>query len=119
MGKALGATFGGKVIPYGRKKVFIWFNIMAILSLLIMQIVSIWTICLGKLLHGIFVTTVHMACLKMINETIPVYMLFKFGTVIQTCAAFGYLLVLGLGLGLPQSDYVPGLSGNKQNDLAR
>ena len=60
-----------------------------------------------------------MSCLKMINETVPVYMLFKFGTVIQTGAAFGYLLVLGLGLGLPSADYVPGLQGNKFNDAAR
>ena len=98
LGKAVGAIFGGIVIQFGRKKVFVCFNILAILSLLLMQIVSGWMLILGQFLYGVFVTVVHMACLKMINETIPVYLLGSFGTVVQTGASFGHLLLLGLGI---------------------
>ena len=43
----------------------------------------------------------------MINETVPVYLLGSYGTVLQTCAAVGFMFCFGLGLGLPQSDYDP------------
>ena len=46
-----------------------------------MQYVSIWTLAIGKLLNGFFVTVVHIAAVKMINETVPVEVLGKYGTV--------------------------------------
>ena len=61
LGKAMGAYFGGRIITQGRKKVFIKYNILAIVACLIMQIVSVFTLSLGKFLHGFFVTVVHMA----------------------------------------------------------
>ena len=82
VGKTLGATYGGNIIPNGRKKVFILFNILAIASDLIMQIVNIYTITIGKFLNGFFVTVVHIANIKMINETVPVFLIGKFGTVV-------------------------------------
>lgn len=33
IGKAIGATYGGKIIPLGRKRAFIIFNVLAILSM--------------------------------------------------------------------------------------
>ena len=36
VGKAIGATYGGKIIPYGRKRAFVSFNILSFLSCLIM-----------------------------------------------------------------------------------
>ena len=57
------------------------FNILALLSCLMMQYVSIWTLAIGKLLNGFFVTVVHIAAVKMINETVPVEVLGKYGTV--------------------------------------
>jgi hypothetical protein len=32
IGKAIGATYAGKIIPIGRKKAFLGFNVLAILS---------------------------------------------------------------------------------------
>jgi len=101
IGKALGALHGGKLIPNGRKRVFVIGNILAILSCLIMQIVNVWTISIGKFLQGFFVTVVHISAIKMVNETIPVYLLGSCGTILQTSTATGYMLVLGMGLGLP------------------
>jgi uncharacterized membrane protein YvlD (DUF360 family) len=78
----MGAYFGGSIITQGRKKVFIKYNILAIVACLIMQIVSVFTLSLGKFLHGFFVTVVHMAQVKMINETVPVYLLGTLGPVV-------------------------------------
>ena len=49
---------------------------------MLMQIVNIYTLTIGKFLNGFFVTIVHIANIKMINETVPVFLLGKFGTVV-------------------------------------
>ena len=84
-----------------------------------MQVLNIWTLCIGKFLHGVFVTVCHIAAVKMINETIPVFMLGQVGVVVQTMMAFGYCLVMGMGIGLPAADYDPAIIGDKSNDAAK
>jgi hypothetical protein len=44
---------------------------------------------------------VQLAQVKMINETVPVYLLDKYGPVVAAFIATGYLLVTCLGKGLP------------------
>jgi hypothetical protein len=51
---------------------------------MLMQVLNTYTISLGKFLNGFFVTVVHMANIKMINETVPVYLLGACGTVVGT-----------------------------------
>mmetsp|Transcript_18127 Transcript_18127/g.30967 ORF Transcript_18127/g.30967 Transcript_18127/m.30967 type:complete len:88 (+) Transcript_18127:488-751(+) len=80
-----------------------------------MQILSTFTLCLGKFWNGFFVTIVHVTQIKMINETVPVYLLSSFGPVVQQGCALGYLLVMGLGMGLPIADYNPALVDDVDN----
>lgn len=79
----VGAFYGGCLIETGRKEVFIKYNVLSIIFCLSMQYLTIWTLCIGKFFHGIFVTVVVMACGKMINETVPVYLLESYGIIIQ------------------------------------
>jgi hypothetical protein len=72
-----------------------------------MQIVRVETLCAGKFLNGFFVTVYYVSAIKMINETVPVYLLGVYGPICQTCAAIGFMLCFGLGMLLPQSDYDP------------
>ena len=72
MGKSIGAFMGGRLIRNGRKNVFLSFNLLALLSCLSMQYVNIWFLVASKLFNGIFVTIVHIAQIKMINEIVPV-----------------------------------------------
>jgi hypothetical protein len=44
----------------------------------------------------------------MLNETVPVYELGTYGILTQVQGCLGYLIILGMGIGLPQADYVPG-----------
>ena len=119
LGKAIGATCGGQLIPAGRKKVFLGFNVLSLVSCLIMQYLSIYTLCIGKLLNGITVTIVMVSCGKMINESVPVYLLDTYGIITQTFFAMGLLLSLGFGLGLPSEDFDPEITNSHTNDLAK
>lgn len=59
-----------------------------------------------------------MAATKMINETVPVFMLGRVGVVVQTSMAFGYFIVIGMGAGLPSADYDPAIR-SISNDEAK
>lgn len=74
-----------------------------------MQILDVRTLILGKLLHGIFVTVVHIAGVKMINESVPHNLIGPYGTSIAIVMTTGYMLTCVFGLGLPEADYNPAL----------
>ena len=101
IGKATGATYGGQLISSGRKRQFLIHNISSIVACIVMQIVFVPTLILGKLVHGFSVTVVHMAAVKMLNETCPVYYLGNFGPLVQGLMATGYAFTFGLGIFLP------------------
>ena len=110
IGKAIGALLGGLLISKGRNKVFICFNILALLSCLSMQYINVWVLAAGKFFNGIFVTIVHIAQIKMINEIVPVYHLGKYGSAVQIMGSSGYLIMFSIGnSGLPKSEYDPDL----------
>ena len=48
----------------------------------------------------------------MINETVPVYLMGKYGIITALCAQIGYLTTFGFGLGLPEADYNPELTND-------
>ena len=72
-----------------------------------MQYVSVHTLVAGKLMNGFFVTITQIAALKMINETVPVKVIGKFGSIFSIMMTTGYMLVFISGLGLPPLDYNP------------
>ena len=80
-GKTIGSVIGGKLIENGRRSAFIKYNILAILTSLIMQYLSLFTLCLGSFLHGICIIIVQISISKMINESIPVYKLGSVGVI--------------------------------------
>jgi hypothetical protein len=50
----------------------------------------------------------------MINETVPVYLLGRYGPMVSIGGSLGFIVVFGFGMGLPQEDYNPGVD-NPQN----
>lgn len=120
LGKTLGALYGSRVISkLGRRKTYIYFNILVIFACLFTQVLTVWTLALGKFLRGLFVTTVHLSVIKHINETVPADRLSKVGIMIQLMANFGLLLCMGLGQIFPESDYNPELVDNEKNLKAK
>ena len=53
-------------------------------------------------------TVCHIASVKMLNETVPVQKLGTYGILTQVMGCLGYGIIMGMGIGLPQADYVPG-----------
>ena len=51
----------------------------------------------------------------MINETVPVYLLGRYGAVVNAMVATGYFLVFFFGIGLPEADYNPKLTDDAEN----
>ena len=115
LGKMIGAFTGGYAISYGRKWTFLIFNVFSLVSGLLMQIVTIYTLSIGKFLNGIFVTIVKMAQMKMIVETIPEYLLGHGIGINCFLESMGYFMVFILGAGLPQGDYNPELTDDPEN----
>ena len=74
-----------------------------------MQVLDVRALILGKLLHGIFVTIVHIASVKMITETLPHNLIGPYGTSIPLVMTTGYMLTCVFGLGLPEGDYNPAM----------
>ena len=72
-----------------------------------MQYLDIRVLVIGKLMHGIFVTIVHLSTVKMINETVPPSALGPYSTSIAIIMTTGYMLTCAFGLGLPSGDYNP------------
>ena len=97
----MGAAYGGKIIPFGRKRAFVIYSVMAILSMVLQQYLSTPTLCVGKFLNGIFTTVCHIAGVKMLNETIPVNQLGVYSVLTHIVMSSGYLIVMGLGIILP------------------
>lgn len=52
---------GGQLINGGRAKIFVNYSIAACITCCIMQWLNIPCLLLGKFLHGVTVTTVHIA----------------------------------------------------------
>ena len=82
-GKTIGALYGSKVISsLGRRKTYIYFNILVTIACLFTQILNVYSLALGKFLRGVFVTVVHLAVIKHINETVPIDRLGRTGIII-------------------------------------
>lgn len=109
VGKAIGALIGGKLIEKGRKDCFIRYNILSIVACLTMQYMDLYAMIAAKFVHGLFVTFVHIATVKMIAETIPEYVKSQYQTYIAVVMTTGYTLTMIVGLGLPSGDYNPAL----------
>lgn len=101
VGKTLGAIYAGCLIVDGRKHVFIRYNILAMLSSLLMQYLSFSTLFLGKFFNGISVTIVNIAALKMINETVPLEYMGSFGGAYTMFGSLGCTILSALGGLLP------------------
>ena len=76
------------------------------------------TLCVGKVVHGIMVTIVMITASKLINESVPVYLLDKYGAAQQVFSGIGLILVLGFGTELPQANYDPRILNDPTNNLA-
>ena len=108
LGMAIGMMSGGLIIPWGRRKTIILFNIFGLMSLALMQILNLWPILLGKLFFGFCAGVINMASPKMLDETVPVHLIGAYGIVSNCGVCCGIFLVNSLGAALPGDGDVEG-----------
>ena len=102
VGMGTGSIAGGLIIPIGRRKTLIIFNLFSMVALGITLIENVWAISVGKLLFGFSAGVISIAAPKMLDETVPAHLVGAFGIMTNFYIAFGILLNFLLGLGLPQ-----------------
>lgn len=65
---------------------------------------NLWTIIIGRFFFGFCSGVIQVAGVKMLDETVPQYLSSKFGTATNSMMAFGIMIAVLLGFGLPEND---------------
>jgi MFS family permease len=71
LGAAIGSILGGKLIQYGRRKMMLLFNFVAIIAVFMTLFLNVYSICFGRILFGICGGIFGVALPRMIEETVP------------------------------------------------
>ena len=105
---ALGSLLGGKTVQIGRRKAGIYMQILAIFGAGITLERTIPTICFGRFLYSIAAGHLNIIMGKSIDETLPISISGKFGTLTNTYICIGVMGSLFLGVLIPEDpeDYV-------------
>ena len=76
-------------------------NIACAICLIPTVFLNIYAICLGRLFFGFFAGIYQLAVPRMIEETVPVYLLGIFGTATNIANNAGKMVTLVLGAAIP------------------
>lgn len=104
LGAAIGSILGGKLIQYGRRRMMLLFNFIAIVAVLMTLFLNVYSICFGRILFGICGGIFGVALPRMIEETVPAQLLGQFGIITNLSVNTGSLIAILMGIGLPDSD---------------
>ena len=104
LGMSIGAFIAGGIVANGRRKYLIIFGVVGIAGTALTLITTVYTIIIGRLIHGICTGVFMTGGPRMLDETVPPHLLGTFGTYTNVYANFGILLVMVLGFGLPAGD---------------
>lgn len=107
-GVVFGALSGGKFIQKGRKRAIILFNILSAGATTMTMFLNLPLIIIGRFLFGFCCGVIQVSAVKMLDETVPVYLSSKFGTATNSMMAFGIMVAILLGVLLPENDDTEG-----------
>ena len=99
----IGAFIAGSIVAKGRRKFLIIFGVIGILSTALTLILNFWCIVIGRLLFGLCTGVFMTGAPRILDESIPQHLLGSFGTYTNIYANFGIMIVMLLGVGLPES----------------
>lgn len=107
-GLGLGSIIGGVIIPLGRRKTILIFNVIGLLALLLSLFLNLYTIMIGKLIFGFCSGVLNVAGPKMLDETVPTTLLGAFGILTNTYICLGIFIGMLIGMGLPKDGDIEG-----------
>ena len=100
-GLVVGSFAVGPLIKYGRRKVIIWMNILAAISIVPTLFLSTYLIFIGKFFFGFASGCLIVACSIYQNETVPAEKDYWFGFTTNFGVIIGITLCLVFGFALP------------------
>ena len=103
LGAAIGSFAGGKLIQFGRRRMMLIFNFLAIIAVGLTLFLNVYSICFGRLLCGFCGGIFGVALPRMIEETVPSNLLGHFGIVTNLSVNTGGLVAILMGAGLPDT----------------
>lgn len=104
----MGSIIGGVVIPIGRRKTILIFNVIGLLALLATLVLNLYTILIGKFIFGFCSGIINVAGPKMLDETVPTSLLGAFGILTNTYICLGIFIGMLIGMGLPKDGDIEG-----------
>jgi MFS family permease len=99
---SIGAFSAGNLVANGRRKFLIIFGIIGIIGTAITLVPNLYMIVIGRFIHGTCTGVFMTGGPRILDETVPPHLLGTFGTYTNVYANLGLLIVMGLGLGLPE-----------------
>jgi MFS family permease len=105
----IGAISGGSVIKIGRKKSFIYASSIALFGTLLQMFESLPCILIGRLIYGLGCGVLSIVAPRYIEETVPDHKLSLYTPLFMCSVAFGSMIALLLGAGLPDEEDAKGL----------
>ena len=104
----LGLTIGpltlSLLVPHGRRKWLLIFGVIGIIGTAMCLVEEIWTLIVGRFIHGFAIAIYLGLGSRMVDETVPQHLLSSFGNYTNIMINFGLMLVMLSGAALPQGD---------------
>ena len=88
----LGSILADKIIPYGRTRSAVFANLLIIISVVPMMWLSLWSLCLGRLILGFACGIFIVICSVYMAETVPAKQLSTYGTAVNLGIVTGLLI---------------------------
>ena len=102
LGHVVGSLPLSLMLPSGRRKWLFVFGTVAIIGTGMTLVEEIWTIIVGRFIHGCTIPIFMAIVTRMYDETVPQHLLSGFGNYTNISYNVGLMLVMLAGLGLPQ-----------------
>ena len=103
-GVVCGSLSGGVFIQKGRRRTIILFNILSAIAVSLTLYLNLWTIVIGRFFYGFCSGVIQVGGVKMLDETIPIYLNSYFGTFTNSMMASGIMVAIVLAVFLPEND---------------
>lgn len=104
IGLAFGSFLGGRLISDGRRRAALIMNCVAIFGSLICMHVSVWSLCLGRVINGLTSGVMNVIMGKCIDETFEGVLASRLSMFTNICICFGLTFAMNLGFLLPPVD---------------
>ena len=104
LGTTIGAISGGKILKIGRKNTFILASVLGFVGTSMSLVESLTWILTGRLIYGVGCGVLSIVGPRFIEETVPDRLVSLYSPLFMCSVAFGGMIALLMGAGLPDDN---------------